>query len=172
MIVRQSIVERILARCEERPGPLATPCLIWTGALTKAGYGEIKWEYGNPKVVLTHRVLWEAVNGLVPEGLELDHLCRVHPCCRESHLEAVTKPTNILRGAMPWMYSGFCARNHLLPPRKPGAKQRDCATCRADAARVTYHYLRGQGYSAKDASALSGRSEHRRAAGVILVRGA
>lgn len=34
----------------------------------------------------------------MPEGLELDHLCRVRCCCNPSHLEPVTRAENIRRG--------------------------------------------------------------------------
>jgi hypothetical protein len=36
--------------------------------------------------------------GPVPEGMELDHLCRVHPCVNPEHLEPVTPRENKLRG--------------------------------------------------------------------------
>lgn len=41
-----------------------------------------------------HTVAWEAVNGVVPEGMELDHTCRRRSCCRVAHLELVTRSEN------------------------------------------------------------------------------
>ena len=36
--------------------------------------------------------------GPIPEGLQIDHLCRVHRCVNPWHLEAVTQQVNLLRG--------------------------------------------------------------------------
>jgi hypothetical protein len=46
--------------------------------------------------------------GPVPEGLELDHLCRVTTCVRPSHLEPVTTGENVRRrnlalAGKPWL---------------------------------------------------------------------
>ncbi len=38
-----------------------------------------------------HIVAWVEVNGPVPDGLELDHMCRVRHCCAPHHCEAVTR---------------------------------------------------------------------------------
>jgi hypothetical protein len=37
------------------------------------------------------------VNGPIPDGLHLDHLCKVRNCVRPSHLEAVTPRENVMR---------------------------------------------------------------------------
>jgi hypothetical protein len=70
-------------------------CWIWTAGLTNNGYARFK--YGG-KTVMGHRFAFESVNGPIPEGLALDHLCRRRPCVNPSHLEAVTPRTNVLRG--------------------------------------------------------------------------
>lgn len=43
--------------------------------------------------------------GEIPEGLVLDHLCRVHNCVNPQHLEPVTIQENLARGY------GICAVN-------------------------------------------------------------
>lgn len=70
-------------------------CLVWTAAIDHAGYGRI--QIGG-RLRYAHRVWFEALNGPVPVGLELDHLCRNRCCCEPSHLEAVTPRENVRRG--------------------------------------------------------------------------
>jgi HNH endonuclease len=74
-------------------------CWLWAGCLFQAsGYGcFFPGGYGCPNNVLAHRWLWEKLNGPVPEGLELDHLCRVRHCVNPMHLEPVTRRMNIMR---------------------------------------------------------------------------
>jgi hypothetical protein len=49
-----------------------------------------------------HQLAYQLEKGLVPEGLELDHLCRNRTCCNPDHLEPVTRAENMARaGFMP-----------------------------------------------------------------------
>lgn len=72
-----------------------TPCWIWQLYIDAGGYG-IKYYDGRSRVA--HKVLYEAKYGPVPDGLELDHLCRNRACCNPDHLETVTRAVNIRRG--------------------------------------------------------------------------
>lgn len=75
-------------------------CWIFQGAKTSAGYGNIRIGSrtdGTRRVIETHTVMWESQHGPVPEGLELDHLCRVRACCNPAHLEPVTPSVNVWR---------------------------------------------------------------------------
>lgn len=49
--------------------------------------------------VYAHRYAYELCVGPVPEGMELDHLCRNPRCVRPSHLEPVTHQENCRRAA-------------------------------------------------------------------------
>ncbi len=69
-------------------------CWLWTGS-TSRGYGQM-WD--GQRVRLAHIVAYELFNGPVLDGLELDHLCRVHACANPDHLEAVPHRENVLRG--------------------------------------------------------------------------
>lgn len=92
--------ERILARIET-PSPDA--CWLWPGAYYEkpsGRYGMIRTgsrQDGTRTVRQTHVVMWEYVHGPVPEGLQLDHLCRVTLCCNPHHLEPVTGAVNCQR---------------------------------------------------------------------------
>jgi hypothetical protein len=71
-------------------------CWLWTAGKAYWGYGWFGVAHRTP--VLAHRYSWELANGPVPEGLELDHLCRVTACVNPAHLEPVTHAENVRRG--------------------------------------------------------------------------
>jgi uncharacterized UBP type Zn finger protein len=69
------------------------------------------------KWVYAHRVSYEAANGPIPEGLVIDHLCRVAACINPDHLEAVTQRENMLRGVGPVavnVQKTRCTHGHLF----------------------------------------------------------
>jgi hypothetical protein len=111
-----------------------TGCLIWTGATDGSGYGQIKLDGRAPKV---HRIVWVWANGRsVPDGLTLDHLCRVHACANPAHLEPVTHRTNTLRGqglAADNARRTHCPRGHELTAGnlRPSRLARGCRACLA-----------------------------------------
>lgn len=69
-------------------------CWIWTGAKDSKGYG-LFW---NKKHFKAHRFSYELLMGKIPEGLIIDHRCRVRECVNPAHLEPVLNRENILRG--------------------------------------------------------------------------
>lgn len=91
MSEKPSVIARLLARLDRREDG----CWVWTGALNKAGYGAIG---SGTKVLRTHRVAYEHFVGPIPDGLQLDHLCRNRACCNPAHLEPVTNLENWKRG--------------------------------------------------------------------------
>lgn len=70
-------------------------CWLWAGSTNNPGYGHFR--YGG-KLRLAHRVSYEALIGPIPDGLVLDHLCRVPCCVNPLHLEPVTQKVNCERG--------------------------------------------------------------------------
>ncbi|MFI1942236.1 HNH endonuclease signature motif containing protein [Streptomyces purpureus] len=77
-------------------------CWLWTKALDRHGYAEIKIDRRH---YLAHRVSYELFVGPIPPGLVIDHLCRVRSCLNPAHLEPVTNRENVLRG------EGLAAQN-------------------------------------------------------------
>lgn len=76
-----------------------SPCWIWQLAIAQGnGYGR-KMDPRVGKVVPAHRIYWERENGPVPDGLTLDHLCRVRACVNPAHLEPVTQVENVRRAS-------------------------------------------------------------------------
>lgn len=75
--------------------PELGPCLIYTGADNSGGYGQFRY---NGRNGYAHRYAWESKHGPIPEGMTVDHLCRVRMCCNADHMELVDAVTNYLRG--------------------------------------------------------------------------
>lgn len=145
-----TIDERFNAKVSAQPDG----CMLWTGAQASNGYGSFRVEGRTWKA---HRWAWTRANGRVPNGLDLDHLCRNRLCVNVDHLEMVTRQENLLRGDGPRLTREraaartHCRRGHLYTdPYVPGGKRR-CKACEAlrvppapvSADRPTY--VRGRG---------------------------
>ena len=68
-----------------------TGCWEWDACLNDAGYG-LKGHHR------AHRLMYEKHKGPIPEGLQIDHICRNRKCINPDHLEAVTHAENGRRG--------------------------------------------------------------------------
>jgi len=74
-------------------------CWLYAGWFTDNDYGQLRTKVdGQWRSVAAHRVVYENYKGRIPDGLVMDHLCRVRQCVNPEHLEAVTLKENILRG--------------------------------------------------------------------------
>ena len=108
-------------------------CWEWTGARS-GGYG--RFSFGG-RIAYAHRIAYEIWVGPIPEGLQIDHLCRNRACVRPDHLEPVTHKENILRGVgltAKHAVKTHCPHGHLYDGRDNRGK-RICRRCRADAKR-------------------------------------
>lgn len=86
-------IDRLMKRIVVDP---ASGCWIYTGSIIHNGYGTIGVPHRQRRLV--HRIAYESLVGPIPEGLDLDHLCRVRSCCNPLHLEPVTRKENARRG--------------------------------------------------------------------------
>lgn len=67
-------------------------CWLWTGNTNDKGYGYIT---NNGKRVRVHRVAYVLEHGLIPEGMQVDHSCRVRNCVNPIHLRLATNKQNM-----------------------------------------------------------------------------
>lgn len=112
-------------------------CWLWTGAVQPQGYGSWAVNRGGERLAfLAHRLSYEELVGPIPNGLTIDHLCRVRLCVRPTHLEAVTQRVNVQRGRSPsalLSQANVCKKGHALNEpntyrRRDGS--RECVQCR------------------------------------------
>lgn len=76
-------------------------CWLWTAGTNRDGYGSFRvgsQSDGTRRHVLAHRWAYEHLVGPIPEGLTIDHLCRVRHCVNPDHLEPVSHAENTRRG--------------------------------------------------------------------------
>lgn len=128
----EATLDRFLAKIE-----ITEECWLWTASCDGTGYGKISI---NGRLVPAHRASYELFIGPIPEGLDLDHLCRVHRCVRPEHLEPVTRRENLIRGETiiaTQVLVDRCPQGHEYTPeniyrwsRQP--TQRKCLTCRRE----------------------------------------
>jgi hypothetical protein len=111
-------------------------CHEWLGYVGKTGYGRVKAE---GRMWMAHRVAYIIAHGRIPDGMELDHLCRNRSCVNADHLEPVTKRENQLRSPISIIAKQVatteCPRGHSdYAVRCDGA--RVCRTCVRDRQRA------------------------------------
>lgn len=134
--LRPEQLERFWARVD-KDGPGG--CWLWTGHRTSGGYGGVAL---SGRSLRAHRVAYELLVGPIPEGLQLDHLCRVRLCVNPDHLEPVTQTENVRRG---FGVGGINYRKTHCPQGHPlsgenliyrtagtGHLGRTCRICRAE----------------------------------------
>ncbi len=116
-------------------------CYIFMGALGGRGYGNISIPTGRSpgKTCAVHKIAYEILVGPVPDGLELDHKCRVRSCWNPDHLEPVTPRVNKLRGVgitAKYARTTHCPQGHPYNDEntyRDPTGARECRICRREA---------------------------------------
>ena len=111
-----------------------TGCVVWQGAQNSKGYGCFGVG-GRP--TLAHRLAWEDANGAIPDGMTIDHLCRVRACVNVEHMEIVSVAENSRRRPRVLTVGGVCRHGHAIAtPRdlyvRPGKPVAECRACRRE----------------------------------------
>jgi hypothetical protein len=103
-------------------------CWLWTAGLLTQGYGSY-WHDG--KTRRAHRFAYELLVGPVPDGLVLDHLCRVKNCVNPDHLEPVPSQVNVKRGYNRHKVRNACHLGHEYTEAntRRTAGHRECREC-------------------------------------------
>lgn len=93
------------------------------------GYSAVKT--GGRYTGASHRIAYEFCRGKIPDGMQLDHLCRVKNCVNPWHLEIVTGRENVLRGntiTAACAAKTHCPRGHAYD-RVNAHGRRTCSVC-------------------------------------------
>jgi len=114
-------------------------CWLWLGSQNGNGYGKFNL---NGKTIYAHRYSYIKHIGIISEGLQIDHKCRVRCCVNPAHLEAVTSKENNRRGTSREVAGKYqllkthCPKGHpysgknlYLKKYKNGLTTRRCRMC-------------------------------------------
>lgn len=135
---KRPTLDRLLEKVSINP---ISQCWEWTASLDKKGYGQFELNGRNRRA---HEVAYELLRGIIPDGLEPDHVCKNTRCINPDHLEPVTHRENVLRGTSPMAINArktHCGRGHELSGRNLGVRDggnRYCKRCSADNLRKWY----------------------------------
>lgn len=87
-------------------------CWLWIASVNKGGYGQC---YRGGKLHRAHRLVYSLMVGPIPDGLQLDHLCRRRCCVNPEHLEPVTAKENVRRSlSARTQGANVCQRGHQV----------------------------------------------------------
>lgn len=117
-----------------------TSCWLWNGPKNQNGYGKVSLWKPKRTTIAAHKFLFQKINGELPKGMELDHLCRIRHCVNPDHLEIVTHRENTLRGISMVAVNAkktHCKYGHEFTKKNTkicksrGTIERNCKTCHA-----------------------------------------
>lgn len=107
------VPERVALRAYERVEVDESGCWISTYSVASHGYAQIGWQAGGSRhVVLAHRAAWVHLNGQMPVGVTLDHLCKVRRCVNPDHLRLLSNVENARRNQGDDFPMGQCRNGH------------------------------------------------------------
>lgn len=128
------IPERVARRAGTRYAEDENGCWISTYSTGSHGYAQIGWNDGaDRQVVVTHRASWVYANdGQIPEGMTIDHTCRVRRCVNPAHLRLLPNFENARRTSGRDWPSGQCLHGHPNSELVRRGKKWVCRQCAAE----------------------------------------
>lgn len=114
-----SLPESFWEKCIPEPN---SGCWLWTGAISGPGYASFAVKR---RTCNAHTLTAIAEHGPRPDGLVLDHKCRMRSCVNPAHLEFVTERVNCHRSPPRMAGKGsadlqraktHCAQGHAFTP--------------------------------------------------------
>lgn len=102
-----------------------TGCWLWEKSVTRDNYARCRWR----GFIRAHRLSYEAFKGTIPNGLQIDHLCRQTCCVNPAHLEAVTGKINTERGSV--AQKTHCKHGHEFTQQNTLRRNNGTRSCRA-----------------------------------------
>ena len=113
----------------------AGDCWEWTGNRYASGYPRMCVSPPR-RMILPHRVIWQAMVGPIPKGFQIDHRCRNKGCVNPDHLEPVPPTVNVRRNPAhrtPRALRELCSRGHV---KRQAPSGRYCPECQRISRRV------------------------------------
>lgn len=116
-------------------------CWLWTAAILRK-YGRFRFGADGTATKLAHRGAYQRLVGPVPEGMELDHLCRTPSCVNPAHLRPISHYDNVMCGDLPKVSflkhaaKTHCPKGHPYDEANtyhaPGKPNRQCRQCQRE----------------------------------------
>lgn len=143
-------------------------CWLWRPPLDAAGYGR----FARGGRTYAHRWSFRFFKGDIPDGTEIDHLCRARNCVNPDHLDAVPHSENVRRGnaGATQRARTHCPVGHAYTPENtyalrggkrgdsPLYTRRTCLTCKRAKALKTQEEARTR--TAAEGRAYRGAATH------------
>ncbi len=110
-------------------------CFISTYSVASHGYAQIGWD--NKKDghggTTAHRAAWTHVNGQIPDGMTVDHVCKNRRCVNVNHLRLLSNFENGRRTFGRDWPVGKCANGHPDSELRQNSRGRmECQVCRKE----------------------------------------
>ena len=120
------MLERFMNKVFPEPN---SGCWLWDAYVSKNGYGR----FGIGRTVYeAHRISYKLFKGEIPEGMCVDHMCRVRSCVNPSHLRLLTREENVRIQVNANSMKTVCKEGHNFTA---DGNRRKCKICQAAASK-------------------------------------